>query len=157
MSYEHTRSDKFSYYKVQRERLEPNNPLDEAEKEIRIQVPKGSDEVSLIGSLDPSSLNIDDEPLHRLLIDVDMNVECIPSRTPGHYHLIFPEMPATDWEHINRVLQALAAVGVVQQEYADVCNTRQMAFLRASNDVMLPEKYTPHYETQFLLETEVSD
>lgn len=73
-------------------------------------------------------LGPDDAPRHRVVLDIDMEAELIPSSTPGHYHLYLDhELP---WPKYEALLLALAAAGVIEEGYAEACIRRGASCVR---------------------------
>jgi len=54
---------------------------------------------------------------HRPALDIDIPCEFIPSSTPGHGHLYFPEMKLS-WERYQELMTTLAAYGIVDKKWA---------------------------------------
>lgn len=57
------------------------------------------------------------ERLHRPVLDIDMNAALIPSATPGHFHLYIDKL--VPWDAYEKLLQAMADCGIIEQGYAD--------------------------------------
>lgn len=53
---------------------------------------------------------------HAPVLDIDFNVEVVPSSTPGHFHLYLDKQ--MDWPTYRDLLIALAAAGVIEDGYA---------------------------------------
>jgi hypothetical protein len=66
--------------------------------------------------------------LHRPVLDVDLSMHIIPSSTPGHGHL-YIDKPMT-WAVYERLLDALAAAGIVEQGYVNVSKERGFTAVR---------------------------
>lgn len=65
---------------------------------------------------------------HRVALDIDVPAALIPSSTPGHSHLIIDtQMP---WEQYEKLLDALAEAGIVQQGYVGASKRRRASCLR---------------------------
>lgn len=71
----------------------------------------------------------DDEGLHTPFLDIDFDAELVPSRTPGHYHLMLHgiRMP---WEDYEKVINVLADVGIIEDGYRNASLARKATFLR---------------------------
>jgi hypothetical protein len=79
---------------------------------------------------------------HRIMLDLDIPATLIPSSTPGHSHLYIETAPIR-WPDYHRLLEALAACGVIEHGYAGASIDREATMLR------LPwiRKETPDDET----------
>jgi hypothetical protein len=55
---------------------------------------------------------------HKIVIDLDLPAQLIPSTTPGHFHLYVDH--EVDWMTYVNLLQALAKARLVEQGYVDV-------------------------------------
>lgn len=65
---------------------------------------------------------------HRVVLDLDMEAELVPSSTPGHYHLYLDhEMP---WFRYRRLLSALAEAGIIEDGYAGASERRGFTCVR---------------------------
>jgi hypothetical protein len=54
-------------------------------------------------------------PTHKLIIDLDLPAQLIPSSTPGHFHLyVDKEIPDAAWQTL---LFALASAGLIEPGY----------------------------------------
>lgn len=53
---------------------------------------------------------------HAPVLDIDFNVEVVPSSTPGHFHLYLDKQ--MDWPTYRSLLIALAAAGIIEDGYA---------------------------------------
>lgn len=66
--------------------------------------------------------------IHKLVLDVDMDVKVFPSSTPGHHHLFIDhEMSTEDFEKVVRVL---AEVGIIEHGYANASLDRGFTAVR---------------------------
>jgi hypothetical protein len=98
------------------------------------------DEVEAISSLyteqDPwidfgSLEEVEPEPRHALLIDLDGPAWLIPSSTGGHGHL-YAEVPGgIPDDALWRFLDAAVEIGLVEEGYVGACKSRGMTSLRA--------------------------
>lgn len=79
-----------------------------------------------ISSLIRSPRNPDKD--HFVLIDLDVNAAIIPSSTSGHGHL-YIDHPVS-WEHMERLLEVLVDMGIVEKGYLEASRTRRQTFLR---------------------------
>lgn len=68
------------------------------------------------------------DPVHALLIDLDIPAWLVPSSTPGHSHLYVDV--AIQQSAYFRLLDALADAGVIQRGYADSSKARGGTALR---------------------------
>lgn len=68
------------------------------------------------------------QPLHMVMLDLDMPAHLVPSSTPGHSHLYIEAV--MDWPRYEALLWALAEAGVIERGYAEVSIKRQATFLR---------------------------
>lgn len=71
-----------------------------------------------------------EEPLHKLIIDIDHEAVLIPSSTPGHYHLYVDLLIMQ--ETYFKLLDALAEALIIEPGYAEVSKKR------GHSDVRLP-------------------
>lgn len=62
-------------------------------------------------------LGADQVYLHRPVLDLDMNAALIPSATEGHFHLYIDHL--VSWESYERLLEAMAECGILEQGYVD--------------------------------------
>ena len=65
---------------------------------------------------------------HRPVLDLDMPAKLIPSSTPGHFHL-FIDHPMK-WETYEKLLEALAAAGVLEDGYVRASIARKHTAVR---------------------------
>ncbi len=78
-------------------------------------------QANLVGSLT-------DRGTHMPVIDIDLPVKAVPSRTPGHFHLyIDKEM---DWDTYMELLWALVDAGLVQRGYVEASIKQGATFVR---------------------------
>ena len=68
--------------------------------------------------------------MHMPVIDIDFEVELVPSRTPSHYHLYLQK--EITWERYVVLLQALAFAGVIEQGYLNTSIIRGQTFVRTA-------------------------
>jgi len=68
------------------------------------------------------------EPMHNVVIDLDLPAALLPSSTPGHFHL-FIDKPMT-WPVYATLLEALSAAGLVEHGYVSASLTRQHTAVR---------------------------
>ena len=66
---------------------------------------------------------------HRVLLDLDVPHVYIPSSTEGHGHLVI-DVPQ-DWENLNKLLQLMGDMGILQYGYVDATKSRGESWLRA--------------------------
>ena len=56
--------------------------------------------------------------MHKLILDLDLPAQLIPSTTAGHFHLyVDKEIP---WRTYKKLLKVLAQAGLIEQGYANV-------------------------------------
>lgn len=65
---------------------------------------------------------------HRVVLDIDMEAELIPSSTPGHYHLYLDH--ELSWRQYRRLLVALAEAGIVEEGYVGASERRGFTCVR---------------------------
>lgn len=72
---------------------------------------------------------VEDSPgIHKLIIDLDMPGQLIPSTTPGHFHLyVDKEIPEAAW---STLLFALASAGLIEPGYMRASITRGFTAVR---------------------------
>jgi hypothetical protein len=69
-----------------------------------------------------------DKQHHKVVLDLDLPAQLIPSSTEGHFHLyIDKEMP---WDVYVRLLTALAAAGIIEQGYLSASLERGLTAVR---------------------------
>ncbi len=62
-----------------------------------------------------SRVDVVGEATHKLIIDLDLPAQLIPSSTPGHFHLyVDKEIPDAAWQTL---MYALAAAGLIEPGY----------------------------------------
>jgi hypothetical protein len=66
---------------------------------------------------------------HRVLLDLDCQHVYAPTSTPGHGHLII-DVPQT-WENLNKLLQLLGDMHILQYGFVDATKSRGESWLRA--------------------------
>jgi hypothetical protein len=82
-----------------------------------------SDATNVITSvIRPAAFLPFDQPLHNVVLDLDLSATLLPSSTPGHFHL-FIERPMT-WETYLNLIDAMVAAGLVEPGYRDASATR---------------------------------
>ena len=69
------------------------------------------------------------EPKHMVMFDVDIPMVVIPSSTPGHNHVYFPNTYITK-DRLFNLLDALADCGIVERGYAEASKARGFSALR---------------------------
>jgi hypothetical protein len=68
------------------------------------------------------------EPIHKVVIDLDLPAKLLPSTTEGHYHLFIDcEMY---WDDYVRLLEALAACGLIEPGYLYASKERGYSAVR---------------------------
>ena len=73
-------------------------------------------------------LSLDDNDMHRPVLDIDLPAALIPSSTPGHFHLYIDKQMTTS--AYVRLLDALAEAGIIEQGYASVSEVRGYTSVR---------------------------
>ena len=66
---------------------------------------------------------------HMVMFDVDIPIVVVPSTTPGHSHVYFPNTYIPK-EHLFEVLDVLANVGIVEPGYVAASKARGFTALR---------------------------
>ena len=69
------------------------------------------------------------ERRHMIMFDVDIPMVVIPSTTPGHNHVYFPNTHVSK-ETLFNLLDALASAGIVERGYAEASKARGFTVLR---------------------------
>jgi hypothetical protein len=65
---------------------------------------------------------------HKLVIDLDLPAQLLPSTTPGHFHFyIDKEMT---WKQYSKVLKALAGAGLIEEGYLGASEGRGYTSVR---------------------------
>jgi hypothetical protein len=67
-------------------------------------------------------------PQHTLMLDIDMPVRVLDSSTTGHHHLVIDRL--MPWADVEKVLDVLVQVGIVEPGYAAASKARKATFLR---------------------------
>lgn len=80
------------------------------------------------GQPEPSTDPWGDRARHKVVLDVDLPVTVIASSTPGHHHLFIDH--EIDWADYVRLLEALAACGLVEQGYVNASTQRGYTSVR---------------------------
>jgi hypothetical protein len=60
--------------------------------------------------------------LHKVVLDIDLPAQLIPSTSPGHFHLYIDK--EIGWRAYSRLLDALANAGVIEEGYAGASKAR---------------------------------
>lgn len=66
--------------------------------------------------------------IHKLVLDIDMDVKVFPSSTPGHHHLFIDHELST--EDFNKVLTVLSEVGIIEPGYCNASLDRGFTAIR---------------------------
>ena len=68
--------------------------------------------------------------VHVPVLDIDLPVQVLASKTPGHHHLLI-DAPMS-WRKYRRLLRALARAGIVEKEWAraTIASRRTWVYLR---------------------------
>ena len=82
----------------------------------------GIKDAHVITSYDPTTGK------HRPILDIDLPAALIPSSTPGHYHLYIDK--PMEWRHYEDLLDALSAVGIIEEGYASASCDREYTSVR---------------------------
>ena len=108
-----------------------NVPLDEANAIGSYIVGTGQMKDSPLKRWDPSAKPYLDTTSgkHRVLLDLDCSHVYIPSSTPGHGHLVI-DVPQS-WENLNKLLQLLGDMHILQYGFVDATLSRGESWLRA--------------------------
>jgi len=69
-----------------------------------------------------------DPDIHMAIFDVDLEVQAIPSKTPGHYHLYFDRRMS--WRQYKKVMKAMAEAGLVDKQWVKMTIRRKQGMLR---------------------------
>lgn len=69
-----------------------------------------------------------DTDLHKPILDIDFPIQCVPSTTPGHFHLYMDK--ELSWEKYRTLLKALAEAGIIEQGYAGASIARGYTAVR---------------------------
>lgn len=65
---------------------------------------------------------------HKVVLDIDLPAQLLPSSTPGHFHLLIDhEVP---WDKYVNLLNALAEAGVIEEGYAGASIARGWTAVR---------------------------
>ena len=92
----------------------------------------------------PGDGNPTGEPMHTVMLDLDVEARLLPSSTPGHYHL-YIDVPMP-WRKYKRLLKTLAHVGIIEPGYYRAAAQRQATFLRLPW-IRKPAKVAPEMDT----------
>lgn len=79
--------------------------------------------------------------LHLPVLDLDYDVQLVPSSTPGHFHL-YLNRPVS-WGQYVKVLRALAEAGLVEHGWAEASIRQGASFVRKPGE---PKEETPVLE-----------
>lgn len=69
-----------------------------------------------------------DDAIHKPALDLDIDAQLVPRRTPGHHHLYINK--ELSWTQYSKLLDVLAECGIIEENYASVSKARGMTFLR---------------------------
>lgn len=75
------------------------------------------------------SSEIKESSLHSPVLDIDFPARLVPSSTPGHFHLYLDGLSMT-WQDYEKLLNSLAAAGVVQEGYVYASIARKATAVR---------------------------
>ncbi len=100
--------------------LDPNLDLFPADE--------GSGEHKLISSR--LFTDTEERQRHLPVLDIDFEARLVPSSTPGHYHLYLDGMPPLSWERYEKLLEALADAGVIEEGYYYAAKMRKHTMVR---------------------------
>lgn len=89
----------------------------------------GGTDARLVKSHDEGNLVSSEceDGLHAPIFDLDYDVDLIPSKTPGHFHLYLNKK--IEWDKYLKVLEAMADAGLIEQNYYKAAKTRRKAML----------------------------
>ena len=65
---------------------------------------------------------------HKVVLDIDLPAQLIPSSTPGHYHLIIDR--EVTWEHYAAMLITMGAAGILEPGYVGASLARGYTAVR---------------------------
>jgi hypothetical protein len=68
------------------------------------------------------------EKLHKPVLDVDLNIQVLPSSTEGHHHLFIDK--EMTWSQYEKLLTVLADVGIIEKGYLGACKSRKHSAVR---------------------------
>lgn len=107
-------------YKVKRWGGSSQQPADASDREV----------VKLAEAHVASSLRHDGR--HAIVLDIDHDSWLVKSSTPGHYHLYIDVNKGIHQQHWEKLMQALALAGVIEEGYM------RASLARGHSDVRLP-------------------
>jgi len=93
----------------------------------QVQAVDDLDEANIITSKVKRTV-LDFEPMHKVLIDVDLPAQLLPSSTPGHFHLYIDK--PINWVDYVDLLRALERCGIVEPGYVSASIDRGFTSLR---------------------------
>ena len=73
---------------------------------------------------------------HRPIIDIDFPVVVLPSSTSGHNHLYIDKV--LTWRQYQRLIEALADAGIIENGYRDASLARQFTSVRMPSVNKIP-------------------
>lgn len=76
--------------------------------------------------------------IHLPCFDIDMPCRLVPSKTPGHYHLLIEK--EMTWENYQLMLNALAIVGVVEQGYVEASRNLGRTAIRVGPEELVAQE-----------------
>lgn len=80
----------------------------------------------------------DKEGVHLPCFDIDMPCRLVPSKTPGHYHLLIEK--EMSWENYQLMLNVLAIVGIVEQGYVDASKALGRSAIRVGPEELVAQE-----------------
>jgi len=86
------------------------------------------DELVPSRDLAPVPLGIPGEPIHTIMLDLDVRSFYVESSTPGHAHLYIDVK--VGWSKYSQLLRLLGEIGVLEWNYVDVSLMRKATSLR---------------------------
>lgn len=68
------------------------------------------------------------EDFHKPILDIDFPIQCVPSTTPGHFHLYMDK--ELTWDKYKALLHALADAGIIEDGYRWASIAREYTAVR---------------------------
>lgn len=117
-------------------RIEPVDPRSRRRRWFKTHL-AGSDDPETDGELlaptdeHPANLisSLCEDGLHRPALDIDTQCTVVPSSSPGHFHLYFPDV-AMSWPQYMTLLDALRDAGIIGRYYVEHSIERGQSMLR---------------------------
>ena len=102
----------------------PSEMVTEDQEAHRVQV-STLEEANLVGSKAEHQFSAE---MHWPVIDIDVPIAAVPSKTEGHYHLYIEK--AISWPHYMLLLTVMAQAGIVEWGYLNASIARGQTFVR---------------------------